>query len=88
MKINRLPILLGFIIFFSFSSVGQVASFSAPDTVCVNQSVPVTNTSTGATTYNWNFCTANINTTPTGSNLGNPGNQLTTPCFIDYAYEN
>ncbi|MGZ5286367.1 MAG: hypothetical protein ACXWB9_04240, partial [Flavisolibacter sp.] len=79
---------MGFIILFSFNSVGQVASFSAPDTVCVNQSVPVTNTSTGATTYNWNFCTANINTTPTGSNLGNPGNQLTTPCFIDYAYEN
>lgn len=64
------------------------ASFLAPDTVCLGTPVNITNNSTGATTYNWNFCTANVNTSPTGSNLGNIGNQLTTPCFIDYAYEN
>jgi hypothetical protein len=68
--------------------VAVTASFSAPDTVCVNAPVNITNNSTGASSYYWNFCTANINLPPSGVNLGNPGSQLTTPCFIDYAYEN
>jgi gliding motility-associated-like protein len=63
-------------------------SFTAPDTVCVNEPVNILNTSSGVSSYLWNFCTANINTSPTGINMGNPGNQLTTPCFMDYAFEN
>ena len=65
-----------------------IPSFTAPDTVCVNNPVSITNTTTDASSYYWNFCTANINASPGGINLGNPGGQLTTPCFIDYAYEN
>jgi gliding motility-associated-like protein len=65
-----------------------IPSFALPDTVCVNTSVNITNTSIGASSYYWNFCTANINKVPTGASLGNPGGQLTTPCFIDYAYQN
>src|SRR6185295_926842 len=34
------------------------ASFNAPDTVCVNSPVNITNTSVGATSYYWNFCVA------------------------------
>jgi gliding motility-associated-like protein len=64
------------------------AGFTMPDTVCVNAPVSIQNTSTGGTTYNWNFCTADLNTTPQGTNMGNPGNSLTRPCFIDYAFEN
>jgi gliding motility-associated-like protein len=68
--------------------VAVTASFSAPDTVCVNAPVNITNNSTGASSYYWNFCVANINTPPTGTNLGNPGNLLSTPVFIDYIFYN
>jgi gliding motility-associated-like protein len=51
-----------------------IASFICPDTVCVNQSFTIQNTSTGGSTYYWNFCSGNINTNPQALNLGNPGN--------------
>ncbi|MDQ6763121.1 MAG: PKD domain-containing protein, partial [Bacteroidota bacterium] len=64
------------------------ASFNAPDTVCVNSPVAVQNTSQGATNYFWNFCTANINQPPVGTNLGNVGGLLKTPVYIDYVFTN
>jgi gliding motility-associated-like protein len=67
---------------------GQVASFTAPDTVCVNAPVNITNTSTGATSSSWNFCVANANTVPAQSSLGNPGNQLSRPGYMDYVLQN
>jgi hypothetical protein len=67
---------------------GQVASFTAPDTVCVNTAVNITNTSTGATSYLWNFCVANANTVPQQSPLGNPGNHLSVPTYMDYVVQN
>ncbi len=72
---------------YSVSCVNQIkvsASFTAPDTVCMNTSIKFTNTSQNATNYYWNFCTANFNTTPEASNLGNPGNDLDAPVFMDY----
>lgn len=63
-------------------------SFTTPDTVCVNHPVDITNTTSGASTYYWNFCVADINSTPTGTNLGNIGGQLSTPVFIDYIFYN
>ena len=61
------------------------ASFSIPDTVCINTSVIITNTSVGATTNYWNFCVADIaNVPPQGVNLGNPNGILNIPVFMDY----
>jgi gliding motility-associated-like protein len=64
------------------------ANFLIPDTVCVNTPVNITNNSTNATTSYWNFCVANINTTPGAVNLGNIGNQFQLPVFIDYVQYN
>jgi hypothetical protein len=61
-----------------------IASFSSPDTVCMNTPVSVKNASTGASSYYWNFCGANLNTTPTGQNLGNIANSFSKPVFMDY----
>lgn len=59
--------------------------FTTPDTVCVNTPVSIINTSTGASSYYWNFCVADMaNTTPQGVNLGNPNNLLSMPVFMDY----
>jgi hypothetical protein len=64
--------------------VAQVL-FTAPDTVCVNQPVKLTNNFTTGSTYYWGFCSGNLMQTPTsvpplGTNLGDnfgfelPGN--------------
>lgn len=51
------------------SPCGAVASFTAtPNPVCVGQAVTFTSTSTGATSYNWNFGTGA--TPPTASTQG------------------
>jgi len=62
--------------------------FVAPDTVCLNTPVAITNTSVGASSYYWNFCVADVNTPPSGLNLGNVGGKLNTPVYIDYVFEN
>jgi gliding motility-associated-like protein len=64
------------------------ADFLATDTVCVGEPVTITNTSINATTYYWNFCVANVNSTPSANNIGNPGNQLGLPVFMDYVQVN
>jgi gliding motility-associated-like protein len=63
------------------------ASFTAPDTVCVNTTVQINNTSVGASNYYWSFCEANINAAPAAINLGNPGNLLSLPVFMDIAQD-
>ncbi len=74
---------------FTVDSCGKAAfiipSFTAPDTVCINTPVTITNTTVGATNYYWSFCGADFNTTPVGQNLGNPGTLLNAPVFMDYA---
>lgn len=82
-------LLLGFRFFGLAQSTpaSVVPAFITPDTVCVNTPVPITNTSTGASNYYWNFCVASIDDVPTATNIGNPG-QLTMPVFIDYAFYN
>ena len=64
------------------------ASFNSSDTVCINEPINIQNTSQGATNYFWSFCTANINQPPVGTNLGNPGNALSLPVYIDYVFTN
>ena len=63
-------------------------SFTSPDTVCVNAPVTITNTSTGASSYYWNFCVANVNTPPAGVNFGNLNKLFQAPVYIDYVYDN
>lgn len=66
-----------------------IPDFQIPDTVCVNTPVNIVNTTTGNTTSSfWNFCVGNINSTPEAVNLGNIGNQLQLPVFIDYVQYN
>ncbi|MGN6213146.1 LamG-like jellyroll fold domain-containing protein [Parafilimonas sp.] len=64
--------------------VKVVANFTGPDTVCINNPVQFSNLSAGASNYYWSFCTAGFNTTPLAKNIGNPGNLLKTPVFMDY----
>lgn len=64
------------------------ASFTAPDTVCVNTPVAITNTSTNATSNYWNFCTGNLNAPPVGANLGKLSGTITSPVYIDYVEDN
>jgi gliding motility-associated-like protein len=59
-------------------------SFEVPDTVCINDSVIITNTSREATTYYWNFCSGNLFYDPGGENFPDPG-ILNGPAFIDIA---
>ncbi len=66
---------------------GQIASFIAPDTVCLGQTITIQNTSSGASTYYWNFCSGYIGNTPIGQNLGNLGN-LNGPVYIALADDN
>ncbi|PSL34586.1 T9SS type B sorting domain-containing protein [Chitinophaga ginsengisoli] len=71
----------------SIPVLAQQASFTAPDTVCVNEQVNLTNTSTGGSSYYWNFCAGNLFQDPQGVNLGNPGNVFNIPTFLDMAQE-
>ncbi|MBS1563497.1 MAG: gliding motility-associated C-terminal domain-containing protein, partial [Bacteroidetes bacterium] len=60
-------------------------AFFAPDTVCVNTPVNITNASSGASSYYWSFCSANLSTTtPSATNLGNISGQFATPVFMDF----
>lgn len=70
------------------SPTAVIPSFTIPDTVCVNTPVDIVNTTTGASNYYWNFCVADINKAPLGTNLGNPGNNLSKPVFMDYVRYN
>lgn len=65
-----------------FRKPAVVVDFSIPDTACVNQSVPITNLSQGASTYSWRFCSGNAVTNPNGIDTGNPSNTLNAPWGI------
>ena len=72
-----------------FPSFSQVTpDFIIPDTVCVNTPITIRNTSVGATSYYWNFCTANLSNPPTVTDLGNIGGLFSTPVFMDYVSDN
>ena len=60
----------------------QQANFTSPDSVCVNTPVQVNNLTTGASSYSWNFCVSNIDTTPSAVNLGGFGGAFDAPVFM------
>jgi gliding motility-associated-like protein len=59
------------------------ADFLVPDTVCVNTPINITNTSTNASSFYWNFCSGSLNMTPAGTNLSSPN--LSMPAFSNIA---
>ena len=74
--------------FLYYPSLAQVtASFTAPATSCVNSTVAVQNTSTGASNYYWSFCAADFNSTPQAVSLGNPNGVLNMPVFGCYVQD-
>jgi gliding motility-associated-like protein len=68
----------------SFFGQSATAFFTAPDTVCVNQTFSVTNLCVNASTYYWSFCQGNTNVTPQAINLGNIG-FFSGPVFVTMA---
>jgi gliding motility-associated-like protein len=79
-------ILLGIASLISLETYSQ-AGFSIPDTICIDESVNIENTSRNAGTYYWNFCSGNLINDPGGENFTNPGT-LNGPAFIDFAEDN
>jgi gliding motility-associated-like protein len=87
-EIDRFGCIVADTVVVTASNCTVIASFTAPDTICINNPVTLTNTSIGASSYFWNFCVADITTTPQGTNLGNISNNLSMPVFMDYVYVN
>ncbi|MEI6681165.1 MAG: FISUMP domain-containing protein [Bacteroidota bacterium] len=58
-----------------------VAAFTAPDTVCTGAPVTLTNLSTGGSTNYWNFCSGSAAGDPAGTNIGNPGSNISLPVY-------
>ncbi len=78
-------ILISYLLVIGFSCYcyAQVAGFFAPDTVCMNKPVVISNVQPpSATSYKWSFCTGNAFYEPDGINLGNPNQLLNAPRFI------
>src|SRR6478736_9991202 len=48
-----------------------VADFTMPSSACLQQNIPLTNQSTGATSYAWDFCGGDLTQSPTASVLVN-----------------
>jgi len=61
-------------------SYSQIALFTIPDTVCVNQNFFIQNSTIGGNSFYWNFCSANLINNPVGINMGSIGN-LNLPVF-------
>lgn len=86
MKILTLSLFFS-ILFHIHKGYTQLAGFTAPDTVCLNAPVQLTNTSVGAGSYYWSFCTADVNAIPVGNNLGNIGGNLSLPTFLEFVQD-
>ncbi|MBW8682903.1 T9SS type B sorting domain-containing protein [Chitinophaga rhizophila] len=84
MRSRVLPMLVSFTLL-CCRITAQTASFTTPDTVCVNQTFKIQNNSTGGSTYFWNFCSGSLFSTPAVTNLTNIGGALRTPTFLAMA---
>lgn len=69
-------------------STNVIAGFTAPDTVCVNTPINLSNTSLGATSNYWSFCSTDLNTaTPEAVNVGNLNGGISFPVFMDLVHD-
>jgi len=84
MKLQVIFFALLLTVFFSIGNtcIAQQANFTAPDSVCVNSPVTIKNLSLGASTFSWNFCVSNIDTTPSFASLGDPGGFFSEPVWM------
>lgn len=87
MKSSLCWVSLSITLFCSMSVVAQQASFTTPDTVCINEPVNIVNTSTGGTAFYWNFCAGSLYQSPEVTNFGNPGSAFNIPVFAETAKE-
>lgn len=86
MKKNLFFLLLLQVFTGQISAQTVALGFTAPDTVCVNQTFTIQNTSVGnISTNHWSFCIGNTNGVPTATNLSNPANQLYYPVYYSIA---
>lgn len=86
---QRLFSLLTLLVLIGTNARAQVvAAFTMPDTVCVNTSVNITNTSTNATSFLWNFCSPDPGTPATSVSFGTFGDKLKLSVFMDYVMVN
>jgi len=79
------------IFFFFLSGLchSQVSiGFISPDTTCTGQLISITDTTSGGTTFYWNFCSGDANSAPTGINIGNPGGLLSIPTYLTLVKQN
>lgn len=85
MKSYLTPILI--LIFLVEVAYGQI-NFELPDRVCVNEPFTIKNLTNGASNFYWSFCVADPIKTPGAENIGNIGNALSLPVFLDFVEEN
>lgn len=78
--INHTALILACNLFMAVKTHPQ-AAFSAPDTVCIRDSMQVVNLSPPAQTWFWNFCSASLDYMPVGENIDASG-QVNGPAFI------
>jgi len=84
---NSYKILLPFLFILTFKNFliyGQDinADFILPTSICVGETVFISNITTGGNSFYWNFCSGDANTSPVGINIGNFYNLLNIPTYV------
>lgn len=67
---RRCLILAVLLIIAQLNGLRAQTTFTAPDTVCIRQSVTLRAVDTNASSYYWSFCSGYLMNRPTGANLG------------------
>jgi gliding motility-associated-like protein len=62
------------------------ADFTFPSPICAGQPFNITNNSQGASTFDWNFCSKDLNQAPTAQNLGSFSGLLDQPTYMAIAF--
>ena len=68
-------------------SEAQTVDFTVPSNVCAGTPFNISNNTTGGSTFNWNFCSKDLNQAPDAQNLGGFG-MLDQPTYIDIVFTN
>src|SRR5688500_20239000 len=68
-------------------SEAQTVDFTVPSNICAGTPFNISNNTTGASTFNWNFCSKDLNQAPDAQNLGGFG-MLDQQTYIDIVLTN